>query len=349
MVDPFPLPPPTLLPQAPTGPPYPPFPGPRTNAIGVLQIGVSQIGDIPEFQWLTTVASQYANSTGLMGYVERFFNADDQTKNMSDLYDKLWNIATAQGYGLDVWGRIVGINRTLQIIDSQWFGFQEQMDLSWNTNVTVSLGPTLGFGEACCPFSWKPFGQGVWGLNYIWAVSTRNQGGGAFFGGSGLTHAYRLSDQSYRFLIMAKAAQNITDCAIPSINQILLNLFKERGNAYVTDGFLPSQLYFGFQESHNALPFNQGVFYNGELIPTGMIMTYTFNFPLSAADFAIVHQSGVLPKPTGVLATVVTNPFQVGFTPPPLSQLNFSASIGVQMHLQHRPPELSTNQPGYTK
>jgi Protein of unknown function (DUF2612) len=36
-----------------------------------------------------------------------------------------------------------------------------------------------------------------------------------------------------------------------------------------------------------------------------MTMTYTFAFQLSPVELAIVTQSGVLPKPTGVLASVV--------------------------------------------
>jgi len=36
-----------------------------------------------------------------------------------------------------------------------------------------------------------------------------------------------------------------------------------------------------------------------------MMMTYTFEFPLSPVELAIVQNSGVLPKPTGVAATVV--------------------------------------------
>ncbi|TIR44152.1 MAG: DUF2612 domain-containing protein, partial [Mesorhizobium sp.] len=37
----------------------------------------------------------------------------------------IWDVDTAQGYGLDVWGRIVGVNRILQVTAGDWFGFQE--------------------------------------------------------------------------------------------------------------------------------------------------------------------------------------------------------------------------------
>ena len=289
-----------------TGPQYPPPPSVGTNAIGVDKIGIGQIGDIPAFDFWSTVASQYANSPALTGILTSFYAAADQTENFDAFYDNIWNVNTATGYGLDVWGRIVGINRVLEVVSTAWFGFKESLPgcLSWNTNVSCSPSPALGFAEAMP--SWQPYGYGTFGLNWIWTESDNFQGGGALYSGFGLTSNYALSDLAYRRLIMAKAAQNITSCSIPAINQILLNLFPERGNCYVTDGY-QGGAYFGFQESQMALPFNQGVFYNGQALNNVMTMTYTFNFPLSPVEMAIVSNSGVLPKPTGVVASVVIN------------------------------------------
>jgi hypothetical protein len=95
-----------------------------------------------------------------------------------------------------------------------------------------------------------------------------------YSGAAQLTTNYNLGDDAYRKLILAKALANISDGSIPSINQILMNLFSDYGDCYVTDG--------------------------GD-----MTMTYTFGSTLSAVDFAIVAQSGVLPKPCGVAATIV--------------------------------------------
>ena len=46
---------------------------------------------------------------------------------------------------------------------------------------------------------------------------------------------YRLSNEGFRVLIMAKALFNIIYACNPAINQLLLNLFPGRGNAYVVD------------------------------------------------------------------------------------------------------------------
>jgi hypothetical protein len=99
-----------------TGPPYPhPNPAPGSNAIGSFVIGVSPIGSIPTFDWWTTVLSQYANAPALTSILSSFFSAVDETANLDAFFDNIWNINTAQGYGLDVWGRIVGVTRVVPI------------------------------------------------------------------------------------------------------------------------------------------------------------------------------------------------------------------------------------------
>lgn len=94
-----------------------------------------------------------------------------------------------------------------------------------------------------------------------------------FYAGEPTTANFPLADDAFRQLILAKALANISDGSIPGINKILQLLFPGRGNCFVTD-------------------------------PGDMTMVYTFEFPLSQVEFAIVNGSGVLPKPTGVAVTV---------------------------------------------
>ncbi len=217
-----------------SGPPYPR--GSKSGAIGEFIIGVSPIGGEPVFDVWRTVLSQYANSDILMALILNMVDCVDQQSNIDNFFDFIWNVDTAQGYGLDVWGRIVGVTRVLHIASGDFFGFS---------------GPPGSSGE--------PFNQA------------------AFYNGSGLTSNFSLLDNDYRRLIFAKALSNICDGTIKAINQILINLFPLRGNCYATDG-------------------------------NDMTMTYTFEFPLSPVELAIVSQSGVLPKPVGVFATVVSPP-----------------------------------------
>jgi hypothetical protein len=246
-----------------SGPPYPPPPAPGSNGIGLFEIGVSPIGTIDPFDVWSTIISQYANSPILTTLITNVAGYLSPTANIEQFFDLVFNVATAQGFGLDVWGRIVGVSRILKIVDGS--------------------NPQMGFNEAQ-PGSFG-FGQGT------------------FYGGQTITDNFALSDDAYRQLIFAKAAANITDGSIPAINRILMSLFPHRGNAWVTDG-QQSVDAFGFQEAGNESGFNQSSFYSGTPLPT-MVMTYTFAFQLTPVELAIVQQSGALPKPTGVKATVV--------------------------------------------
>lgn len=205
-------------------------------ALGEFALGESRgsVTTAPSgaFDVRQTVISQYANSPVLLALIDSLAAAIDPSPEIDDFYRLLWNVDTAQGYGLDVWGRIVGVGRVVQLPSAgEFFGFDEATDAD-------------------------PFNQAI------------------FFGGGGLTNNFALSDTAYRKVILAKALANICDGSIPAINQILINLFAGYGNCYVTD--------LG-----------------------GMAMTYTFGSSLSPVDLAIVTQSGILPRPTGVAITII--------------------------------------------
>lgn len=183
--------------------------------------------------YISTVVSQYSNSPTLVQLIANFNTYIDPSSNIDAFFQLVWNVDTAQGVGLDIWGRIVGVQRVLQVASGVYFGFAEADD-----NVET-------------PFNQAPF-----------------------YSGQPTTGNFALTDDAFRTLIFAKALANISDGSILSINQILLNLFPARGDCYVTD--LGS-----------------------------MRMTYTFAFALTPVEAAIVSQSGILPKPVGVAASVV--------------------------------------------
>lgn len=85
-----------------------------SSAIGSFVIGQSAIGGVL-FNYDATVISQYANSPTLNQLIQNFAGYIDPTYDYDNFYDLIWNVATAQGYGLDVWGRIVGVTRVLQV------------------------------------------------------------------------------------------------------------------------------------------------------------------------------------------------------------------------------------------
>lgn len=180
-----------------------------------------------------TILSQYGQSPTLTTLIEAANQWLDPGADIDNFYNLLWNVDTAVGYGLDVWGRIVGVGRNLNVAATKYLGFDEA------TNVSAD------------PFNQSPF-----------------------YSGQTLTSAVLLADDGFRTLILAKALANICDGSIKAINQVLLNLFPGRGNVYVADG--------------------------GD-----MTLTYTFTFTPTPAEVAIIVQSGVLPKPSGVSASMV--------------------------------------------
>jgi len=186
-----------------------------------------------------TILSQFDDSPTIVQLITNLNAYIDPSTNIDDFYNLLWNVDTAVGYGLDVWGRIVGVQRVLQISTVNYFGF---------------TGPS---GASGLPWNQAPF-----------------------YHGEALTQNYTLSDDAFRALILAKALANICNATIPAINQILINLFGPTGllpvagNSYCTDG-------------------------------RNMTMTYTFSSALDPVQTAIIYQSGVLPRPCGVAATVV--------------------------------------------
>ena len=171
--------------------------------------------------------SQYVNSPIFSAIVSNLRDYFDPAANFDDFYDKVWNIDTAEGWGLDLWGRILNVNRVLQIATpGEFFGFDQQAEAD-----TFGYAIFYGFGTA--------------------------------------TQNFPLSDEAYRVLLLAKAAANITNSSIPAINAILTMLFPAYGNCYVRDNL-------------------------------DMTITYVFGATLSPVDYAIVTQSGALPKPVGV-------------------------------------------------
>src|ERR1700690_2429729 len=82
----------------------------------------------------STIISQYANSETINSLISSFNTWIDPSTNIDAFYNMMMNLDTAQGYGLDCWGRIVGVQRVLQVSDGQYFGFQEALPGSYSYN-----------------------------------------------------------------------------------------------------------------------------------------------------------------------------------------------------------------------
>lgn len=176
-----------------------------------------------------TIISQYANSPRLSDLLGRIADGTDQAVNLASFQSHIWNVNTAQSYGLDVWGRIVGTGRFLLL---------------------TSIPSSFGFSTS--PESFQPFDQAP------------------FYNGVPLTQNYRMSDDVYRTVILAKAAVNISGSSFPEISAALQRIFGEYGRSYALQGTLP------------------------------MHIRYVFEFNLSDVQVALLKRADSTCRPTGV-------------------------------------------------
>lgn len=156
-----------------------------------------------------TVMKQFGNSPTLLALLADFDQWVDADKFSAEFLAYVWDISTAQGFGLDIWGRILGQSRFIQ--------------------VTQTPGDNFGFNINATPGTqWKPWSQAPF-----------------YNGAASGTTSFPLQDAYYRQLLLVKAAANIAACDCPSINALMRSMFGTRGRCYV--GYDPaSPMHIGY-------------------------------------------------------------------------------------------------------
>lgn len=189
---------------------------------------------------------QYAASTTIQQLItdwDSYFNTNWEDQ----LYNIVWNVDTAQGFGLDIWGRIVVVGRNLtvptSIPDIEYFGFNDASTQSWS-----------------------PFNQE------------------SFYAGENQSNTVTLSDQAYRVLILTKALSNISATDSQSLNNVLSQLFPDRGRAWVNDlGSMAMRFVFEFALE----PWEKAVLVGGNVMPRSAgVSAYIFEVPAETFGFA---------------------------------------------------------------
>lgn len=148
--------------------------------------------------WSQTLLSRFSGSPIIVSLISSFDAAMDPSANIAAFLQYIWDVRTAVGNGLNIWGKIVGIPRVIP-------------------------------------------------------------------GSPPVT----LSDFDYQTLILVKAAANIGNVTIPTLNRLLTQIFAGDGIVFVEDNL-------------------------------DMTLTYVFNFAPTTAQIAIVQNSGAMPRPAGV-------------------------------------------------
>lgn len=200
----------------------------NVTAPTAIDLGISAIAVSPNID--ATLISQYAQSPVLTALIDNLAAYFDQSANWDNFYQYVWNIDTAQNWGLDFWGKVLGVSRYLTI----------------PTTATY-----LGFEGSGGTASGAAFDVGV------------------FFDGATATQTYALPDPDYRTLLYAKAFANICRCCIPVLNQLMRMLFSAYGDAYCLDngnmqmtwylGFSPTAIQLAIVQQSGVLPHPTGV------------------------------------------------------------------------------------------
>lgn len=182
-----------------------------------------------------TILSQYTNSPTITEILANINDNIDTKSDIENFYNNYFNPETAVGSGLDIWGVIVGVGRRLKLTTTDNIvGFNYD---GWKEDS-----------------SWLPLSQAPAFSRYTLGLWT-------------------MDDSSYRQVIFAKAASNISDGTIPSLNNFLKTYFSDRGNCYARD-------------NHD------------------MTVTYVCEFTITDFDRAILLNNNIAPNIAGVIINI---------------------------------------------
>lgn len=98
-----------------------------------------------------TVQSQYAASPRILALAAQYWQLLDPTPSADLMISKMIDPSTAAGYGLDVWGRIVGIKRALVPVGGDYLAFAPPSNVSnpdGNTWNNAPFNPVNSAGYA---------------------------------------------------------------------------------------------------------------------------------------------------------------------------------------------------------
>ncbi|NTU49371.1 MAG: DUF2612 domain-containing protein [Desulfobulbaceae bacterium] len=212
---------------------------------------------------IRTIISQYANSPIIRTLIDNWNENIDLSVNFRDFEEKIWNIETAVGFGLDIWGKIVGVSRYLALPELlDYFGFDNVAD-DWS------------------PFDVDPFYSGLSGAggyeltdeayrSLIMIKALANISGTTtpelnrllqlMFAGRGRFYALDLGGMQgryvFEFWLTAYEISIITASGV----------FPRPAGVNISVMVAPND-FFGFAEAgEESLPFGAGTFYNEGLI-----------------------------------------------------------------------------------
>ena len=93
-----------------------------------------------------TIISQYGNSATISQLIQNMNDYIDPSTDIDNFYNFVFNVETAQGFGLDIWGRIVNISRLVlsnPVYELNDADFRSLILLKALSNISYSSSPSI--------------------------------------------------------------------------------------------------------------------------------------------------------------------------------------------------------------
>lgn len=94
-----------------------------------------------------TIASQYGNSTTILALINGMNENIDPREDIDNFYDTIFNVSTANLFGLSIWSRIVGIPQSLIVELGTYLDdedtFRSLVMLKALSNISYSSAPAI--------------------------------------------------------------------------------------------------------------------------------------------------------------------------------------------------------------
>ena len=93
-----------------------------------------------------TNISQFGNSPTLLSIIGSLNAAVDPSTDIDNFITHVWQVDTAQGFGLDIWGRIVGVSRTIPTNPATVLNDQQFLSLillKALSNISIATSPAI--------------------------------------------------------------------------------------------------------------------------------------------------------------------------------------------------------------
>ncbi len=190
-----------------------------------------------------TIVSQFANSPVIVQLVTNMNVYVDPTADLDAFYNVVWDVLSAEGFGLDIWGRIVGVVRNLNLpVGMQNLGlyvFTPGTYVLGDADFrTLILAKCLSNITNCTPGSINQLLTNLFpgrGRCYVTDLA-----------GMAMNYVFEFFLQPFELAIVSQSG------AIPRPAGVKSGIVQ-----------VATASTFGFEEQGNLQPFNQGTFYPG--------------------------------------------------------------------------------------